>query len=143
MWGRQGAGRRGVEGFVTAPLPVFCLLGLPIRFRLGGFLRAVEQQGERGPVNLFQGGAEEARVITLDEELMDRVRHTEGYSFGCDREDRNPAEPTLKAVGADTVADQIRDARPEGGKVILSSRLLGWGSVGGVQGNGNLGGGVG
>jgi hypothetical protein len=111
---------------------------------VSGLLGAVQKERDWLPADLFQGGSKKAGVVTLDEELVDRIGDSEGHGFGCDREDRDTAEPALKAIRADAVPDLGSKPRPKGGKRILinSHWLLGRGTEGSFQWNGKSGGGV-
>ena len=86
-----------------------------------GVLGAVQKEGARLPADFFQGRPEKAGVVALDEELMDRIGDPEGHGFRGDREDRDAAEPALKAVRANAVPDLGSKACPKEGKRILIS----------------------
>ena len=97
-------------------LRVSCLLSV---------LGAVQNEGSLLPADFFQGRPKKAGVVALNEELMNRIGDPEGHGFRGDREDRDAAEPALKAVRADTVPDLGSKARPKRGKrILISSRWL-------------------
>ena len=141
---RRGGGRHlgSLGGLLGGGMFLVKWLGLFGRLVLAVLLlHGAEAEGAGSPVDFRDRRGEEVGVVALDEELVDRIRDTEGHLSGGGGEHRDIAEPTVVAVGADPAANDAREAFPESGRAggswgAVVCHGLGWEGTGrGVQGN--------